>query len=188
MTNAIGENTGVKREDTLMDNYAPVLYGVIAALISFVLAGFLYAQQQAEQQAEQAKRCQEIMKSAPIPAKDFLANWRVGGRKSRLGYASINQSGCYVILINPTPQDNGDVHYEEVYVGQSVHVCTRIRQHLTGHGNGDVYADVREGKNVQIRIVPCEKRDMNRIEKELIAVFHATDSYNRTRGGSRKRQ
>lgn len=165
-------------------NYAPVLYGVMAALISFVLfAVFLYTQQ-----AEQTKRRQEIMKSVPITAKDFLANWHVGGRKSKLGYSSINQPGCYVIIINPITQDNGDVHYEAVYVGQSVHVCTRIRQHLTGHGNGDVYADMREGKNVQIRIVPCEKQDMNRIEKELIAAFHATDSYNKTRGGSRKRR
>lgn len=77
--------------------------------------------------------------------------------------------------------------YENVYVGQSLHVCSRVRNHLTGHGNGDVYADVRNGKPVFVKIVPCPAQQMNALEKKLIKAFNATSSYNNTAGGSRRR-
>ena len=135
----------------------------------------------------QSVRRRQVMEGESIAADAFLRNWRVGKRGSGLGYAAIDQSGCYVILTNSVSRGNGDVSYDAVYVGQSVHVCSRVRQHLTGHGNGDVYADVRDGKDVQIRIVPCTKKQMKDVERELIAAFHATDYYNRTRGGSKRR-
>lgn len=37
------------------------------------------------------------------------------------------------------------------YVGQSIRVLHRIRQHLTGHGNGDAYADYKHGDEFAIR-------------------------------------
>lgn len=135
----------------------------------------------------QAERRRQVMESDPISAQEFLANWRVGKRGSGLGYAAIDCPGCYVILTNPVIQVNGDTEYEAVYVGQSVRVCSRVRQHFTGHGNGDVYADVRAGKDVQLRIIPCDEQEMNDTECELIDTFNATNSYNRTRGGSRRR-
>lgn len=139
------------------------------------------------QSRKQTERRRRVMGSEPISAEDFLANWRVGKRGSGLGYAAVDQSGCYVILTNPVTRGDGDASYDAVYVGQSIHVCSRVRQHLSGHGNGDVYADVRAGKNVQVRIVPCDERAMNDVERSLIDAFHATKSYNRTRGGSRRR-
>ena len=64
---------------------------------------------------------------------------------------------------------------------------SRVRNHLTGHGNGDVYADVRNGKPVFVKIVPCPAQQMNALEKKLIKAFNATSSYNNTAGGSRRR-
>ena len=45
--------------------------------------------------------------------------------------------GCYVIVIY---NDNGVM--ENLYVGQSVDVRRRIKEHITGHGNKRVYQDV----------------------------------------------
>ena len=62
-----------------------------------------------------------------------------------------------------------------------------MRNHLTGHGNGDVYADVRMGKPVFVKLVPCTAEQMNALEKNLIRTFNATSSYNSTAGGSKRR-
>ena len=94
----------------------------------------------------------------------------------------LDQPGCYVIVTSPSPDGKA---YENVYVGQSLYVCSRVRNHLTGHGNGDVYADVRNGKPVFVKIVPCPAQQMNALEKKLIKAFNATSSYNNTAGGSR---
>lgn len=156
----------------------------VVLLLVAVIIGIAAGSQQAHEQDE---RRRQVMNSESVSAQDFLANWRVGKRGSGLGYAAIDQPGCYVILTNPTEPESGDTTYDAVYVGQSVHVCSRVRAHLTGHGNGDVYADVRAGKQVEVRIVPCDERSMNDVERELIAAFRATSSYNRTRGGSKRR-
>ena len=156
----------------------------VVLLLVAVIIGIAAGSQQAHEQDE---RRRQVMNSESVSAQDFLANWRVGKRGSGLGYAAIDQPGCYVILTNPAKQESGDTAYEAVYVGQSVHVCSRVRSHLTGHGNGDVYADVRAGKQVEVRIVPCDEHSMNDVERELIAAFRATNSYNRTRGGSKRR-
>lgn len=78
-------------------------------------------------------------------------------------------------------------HPNEVYVGQSLHICNRVRNHLNGKGNGDVYADVREGKPVFVHLERCEEAQMNDLERRLIDAFHATESYNSTRGGAQRR-
>lgn len=96
----------------------------------------------------------------------------------------MDQPGCYVIVTSPSPDGTA---FENVYVGQSLHVCSRVRNHLTGHGNGDVYADVRNGKPVFVKIAPCSPQQMNALEKSLIKSFNATSSYNNTAGGSRRR-
>jgi len=83
--------------------------------------------------------------------------------------------------------DNNFMDYENIYVGQSVNVCKRVHTHFNGKGNGDVYADIKYGKKVYVRIVPCGKERLNIVEKELIRAFNATNSYNNTQGGGKKR-
>lgn len=132
-----------------------------------------------------------VMSNQFIPAREFLDGWALmtsgRGRRVVSGLKLIDQPGCYVILTNMGTDENGNRTYDNVYVGQSVKACSRVRAHLTGHGNGDVYADVRNGENVSVCILPCPAEDMNDNEKALIAAFHATESYNVTHGGSRYR-
>lgn len=42
------------------------------------------------------------------------------------------------------------------YVGQGTQVFNRVNSHLTGKGNGDVYADYKYGDEFSIRIIPFQ--------------------------------
>lgn len=155
------------------------LFFCLVGLISIVLITI--------REERRKKRLREnILGSKLISAKSFLDNWKTSKKGNQVtgGYKTLDQPGCYVIVTSPSEDCKS---YEEVYVGQSLTVCSRVRNHLTGHGNGDVYADVKYGRPVYVRIIPCAEEEMNDLEKTLIAAFHATDSYNKTAGGSRRR-
>lgn len=126
-----------------------------------------------------------------ISVEEFEKNWMIGGTRGKqgmTGYKYEDGPGCYVILIFDHPvTDDNFTSYDNVYIGQSVNVCQRVHSHFTGKGNGDVYADVRNGKYVYVQFRRCEKEEMNSLEKSLIDAFSATDSYNNTRGGGTRR-
>lgn len=117
----------------------------------------------------------------PINHHDFLKQWDT--------YRHKDTPGCYVILIykkRPTKHNiRRCVNYSEVYVGQSVNMYRRVHKHLTGYGNGDVYADVKYRKFVYLQFIPCKRTQLNAYEKELIERYNATASYNKTKGGAK---
>lgn len=119
----------------------------------------------------------------PVDVDDFLSEWDK--------YRVIDRPGCYIITIyNKKPKRSKLMAckgYDEIYIGQSINVYHRVRNHFTGHGNGDVYADVKYGKAVYVRFVPCYKSQLNAVEKRLIDDYDATKSYNVTSGGSKRR-
>ncbi|AEB07824.1 hypothetical protein Corgl_1728 [Coriobacterium glomerans PW2] len=130
-----------------------------------------------------------MRRGSPIAAEEFLRDWitsKSGGRASA-GYKTLDRPGCYVILTNPKRWSLRRRAHDNVYVGQSLRVCTRVRQHLTGHGNGNVFADVRNGDRVFVRIFCCRHSRLNELERRLIARYHAIESYNDTLGGSARR-
>ena len=96
--------------------------------------------------------------------------------------------GCYVILIYDKKLIVNPMHYDEIYVGQSVNVRHRVFSHLMGHGNGNVYFGLKSGCKVYVLIRRCSRKKLNKAEKELIEYFNATSSLNRTRGGAPKRK
>ena len=75
------------------------------------------------------------------------------------------------------------------YVGQSVKVLARVKQHLTSHGNGDVYADFKYGDSFTVKTIPLAEsgyQSLNDLERDAIEAFDAYDKgYNMTRGNSR---
>lgn len=75
---------------------------------------------------------------------------------------------------------------DKYYVGQSKRVLTRINQHFTGHGNGDLYADYKYQDRFIIRIIRFEGsgfHSLNELEKSAINTYHAySRGYNKTRG------
>ena len=121
---------------------------------------------------------------------DFEKDWisAKSGKKGVAGYKYNDTPGCYVITIFSEPVTDDDFfNYENIYIGQSVNVCQRVHNHFNGKGKGDVYADIKYGKFAYVRIVPCKKEEMNKMEKDLIRAFNATASYNSTKGGGIRR-
>ena len=119
--------------------------------------------------------------------KQFEANW-IRDRQKQKGFHYCDKPGCYAILIYRFPHVlPGAAGYTNVYVGQSLEVYKRIHNHLNRKGNGDVYADVRDGKHIEIEVYPCKAARLNSLEKKLIRRYHAESYYNRTAGGGAKR-
>ena len=128
-----------------------------------------------------------------ISSTNFLNHWATQTNGSQIldGYKKrYATSGCYLILIADKKSTPSTIlnNYSEIYAGQSVNIAERVHQHFTGHGNGDVYADVKYGKCVFVKLFPCPKEKMNDLECTLIERFNGLDSYNRTAGGAKKRK
>lgn len=128
-----------------------------------------------------------------ISSTYFLNHWATQTNGSQIldGYKKrYATSGCYLILIADKKSTPSTIlnNYSEIYAGQSVNIAERVHQHFTGHGNGDVYADVKYGKYVFVKLFPCSKEKMNDLECTLIERFNGLDSYNRTAGGAKKRK
>lgn len=72
------------------------------------------------------------------------------------------------------------------YVGQAKQILSRVNNHFTGKGNGDVYADYKYGDRFSIRLVPLRGSGfstLNSLERHLIGKYHAYEKgYNKTRG------
>lgn len=72
------------------------------------------------------------------------------------------------------------------YVGQSINVVERAKHHLTGKGNGDVYADFKYGDSFEVVLIDINNTNysnLNDLERYTIAAFRAYDKgYNKTRG------
>lgn len=127
-----------------------------------------------------------------ISLDNFERNWIASRRiikthKGSIGYKYNDRSGCYIILIFGETPNGKFGNYEHHYIGQSQQMCQRVHDHANGHGNGDVYADRKSGKLMYVCFVPCPEEAMNDMEKALIKIFGLKHSYNKTRGGSKKR-
>lgn len=121
-----------------------------------------------------------------VTIEEFEKNWILSA-KERIGLKYSDSPGCYIFLIfKNVPSDIKDYMYksEEVYVGQSLKVNDRVHMHISGKGNGDIYADVKNEKAVYVARVNCNKKDLNYYETGLIEKFNACSSYNKTKGGS----
>ena len=110
---------------------------------------------------------QSITKSA----HEFLNhyNWLASRRDGSI--KSMDSPGIYVVL-NKTK--------ELYYVGQSKTVLKRIRCHLTGKGNGDVYADFKYNDEFEVTIHKCSEWELNEIEKYKSS--NKFRGYNKTKG------
>lgn len=95
-------------------------------------------------------------------------------------------SGCYLFFVYHQEANICLEKYNDIYIGQSIHVYQRLKQHLSGHGNKSVYKSIMQGHTIYIVAIECSYNQLNRMEKNLIRIFHATKSFNKTRGGAKK--
>ncbi len=72
------------------------------------------------------------------------------------------------------------------YVGQGKQVISRVNSHLTGKGNGDVYADFKYGDEFSIKMIGLDASgfsSLNELERNTILTYDAySKGYNKTRG------
>lgn len=103
-----------------------------------------------------------------------MKSYRIGKRQIATDY---DFPGVYVLL-NKTKN--------MYYVGQGQKVMSRVKQHFSGHGNGDVYADWKYGDEFTIRLIKLEGSGfgtLNTLERNTIATYNAfSRGYNKTRG------
>lgn len=106
-----------------------------------------------------------------------IRNKSFGGRGNPLYSNNYNFTGVY-ILHNKTK----DLYY----VGQGKKVFNRINSHLTGSGNGDVYADYKYKDSFTIRTIALEGsgfKSLDELERHAIETYDAyKKGYNRNRG------
>lgn len=124
-----------------------------------------------------------------MTASEFNNSWVKKGFTGNYGSKYGDGPGCYIILMFSRPVVNGDYsQYEHGYIGQSVNACSRVRNHLTGKGNGDVYADLRNGKCVYVKVISCDVAELNDLEIKLIGAFDWKRLYNKSKGGGSKHE
>lgn len=140
----------------------------IAACIPLALKDHRAKQQEIalQREQEQEKVRQLLSNQLELDAEEFL------------GMRSLPEfTGIYILH---------NVSKDMYYVGQSVRVVQRVRNHLAGRGNGDVYADFKYGDRFTIRGVAMDGSgylSIDDLERDMIDAFDALNSgYNRTRG------
>ncbi len=124
-----------------------------------------------------------------MTADQFERDWSRSDFIGKYGSRFVDGPGCYIILMFDSPVANGDYsRYINGYIGQSINACARVHNHLTGKGNGDVYADRKSGKYLYVKIITCEISELNDLETRLIASFDWDRLYNRSKGGGSKHE
>lgn len=72
------------------------------------------------------------------------------------------------------------------YVGQATKIFSRVNNHFTGKGNGDVYADYKYKNKFMIQLFPLKNSgfsSLNELERHAIDVYKAyKKGYNKTKG------
>lgn len=88
-----------------------------------------------------------------------------------------NFSGVYVLY---------NTDRDMYYVGQAQKIFSRVNNHFTGKGNGDVYADYKYGDHFEIQLIPLKNsgcKNLNELERYTIHLYHANETgYNKTKG------
>ena len=120
----------------------------------------------------------ESLRNEPMRAEVFLKMRSHLAATKMLGDSEF--TGVYILH---------NVTKGKYYVGQSIRVLSRINQHLTGHGNGDVYADFKYGDGFTVSTIPMQGsgyQSLNDLERDAISAYNAKDNgYNMTYGNRR---
>ena len=104
-----------------------------------------------KQLIKEYKSRNSILNGYFVSADMFLKKWN-----ERYKNETWNKSGCYVILIySHAIKEFHKEKYEAIYIGQSLHLANRVKQHLQGNGNKNV--TVKAYPNLNHLFQTCEK-------------------------------
>lgn len=92
-------------------------------------------------------------------------------------YDDLNSPGVYILTNNVNGKN---------YVGQSIHVLSRVKNHFSGKGNVDVYKDYCDGMTFSCKFIFISNtncKTLNELERLMIEEYNGfTNGYNKTRG------
>ena len=118
-----------------------------------------------------------IRQSTWIPAETFLEMRNKRDKNNRLASERYNVKGVYIFY-------NRTKH--KYYVGQAHKLLSRVNGHLTGKGNGDVYADYAYGDRLFVKFHKFRGtafKNLNEMERYYIEKYHGqSKGYNKTVG------
>ena len=125
-------------------NFGATKLFVIALIGTICFCLFIFI----KQLIKEYKSRNSILNGYFVSADMFLKKWN-----ERYKNETWNKSGCYVILIYSHAISHAikEFHkekYEAIYIGQSLHLANRVKQHLQGNGNKNVYHDYQNGKQI----------------------------------------
>ncbi|WP_416150229.1 GIY-YIG nuclease family protein [Salipaludibacillus sp. HK11] len=156
------------------------MYFLVFIFIVFIILIFLF---QAHQQKIIREQIFELANNTlELTPEEFfeIRNKSFGGRGNALYSNNYNFAGVY-ILHNKSK--------ELYYIGQGKQVLNRVNSHLTGKGNGDVYADYKYGDYWTIKMIALKNTSfntLNELERYAIETYDSYNKgYNKTRGNTK---
>lgn len=145
----------------------PIMVGLFSLLFFTLIFCLLYTLLKHRKFMERMRQLEAG--EAELTAAEFLKMSRARG--------GLDFTGCYILH---------NVSEDIFYVGQAKSVMKRVTQHLTGRGNGDIYADYKYGDEFTVKTITLAKSgysSLNALERDLIASHDAfKKGYNQTRG------
>ena len=142
-----------------------IAIGIILFILIIYFASKVYIAYRTEKEREEYRN-NIVKNNIPMTPEEFY-------EKARL----VDFEGVYVIH---------NLSKDMYYVGQSICVADRVKSHLSGRGNGDVYADYKHNDRFEIILIALEDsncKSLNELERKTIDAYHAYDrGYNKTRG------
>lgn len=98
-------------------------------------------------------------------------------RLAELSRKGFNVPGVYIFT---------NLNNNKKYVGQSIHLLTRVKGHLKGTGSPALYKDLKYGHKFTIQFIKLKDtrfKNLNSLEKYYISKMNSYYSgYNKTRG------
>ncbi len=105
--------------------------------------------------------------------------WMQQKQFTQYGLQFRGTSGVYILY---------NTQRQKYYVGQTTDLYRRVQEHFKNHGSPDVYTDFWNGEEFLVSLIALSDttyRDLDALERDIIAFYHAYDlGYNRTRGNN----
>jgi len=145
-------------------------------LIIFIIGVYAYSYYKDKKIREEIRKI--VHNGVTFTPNEFFEFKKTKGFGSRSSILNdYNIPGVYVLK---------NISKDMYYVGQGKKVLSRVNNHFSGRGNGDVYGDYKYGDRFKINVVTLRNSGyptLNSLERNTIMTYRAySKGYNRTRG------
>lgn len=159
---------------SIPQTYITIAICVVAGLLALLLTVFIV---KLRKKRKIKRKIQRLALKAPDMSPADFFKMRNQKLKETKNMSEFEFSGVYVIYNRSK---------NKYYVGQAVKIISRVNNHFTGKGNGDVYADYKYKDKFKIQLFPLKNSgfsSLNELERVAIHYYKAyKKGYNKTKG------